>query len=705
MTTRCPSGSALLGVALALALTLPTGRADDPKPPAKAEALPKGAILRLGGDRPGGRYAPQFALLPSDFKTFVVPDVNGRLRRFDVGTGRPLDKDPPPPGATPGTGGQVVFSADGKRYIAVRTGILVVRDLANADVIAEIKPPQGFSTVYYGGAASAALSANGKVMAQGGQGQNAKAELLVWDVDKGTVLHRLSPGHNGPPIPAVSADGKLVASRPANPGYGAPTVDKGEPDPARTVTVWDATTGKEVFKGRVTGAGTQAAVPAFSPDGTLLAAGVADGPVDVWDVKQGKAKFALLGRTGQGLRVAFSPDSKTLAAVATDGTIQRWATADGKLVGTTDGPAELQLGAVQGIAFAGNERVVAWGVAGVVPLVWEAPSGKVLTALPEHTAGIKSVAFAAGGKEVVTAGLDGRVIRWDAATGKPLGPITLRGGRATAGYAGRLVLTLSPDGTQGVSTAYPAVVFDLTTGREEIALPRGGPVNDSFAGAPTADGSKYVTISGPYNGARPATCVVWDLVGRKKIFETELSAALGASPAAAVSPSGERLVLAWMARDPGAGRQVVRVAGWELKSGKKLGEAEDPTATGTLHIAAASETSAVLSSNSGRLRAFDFEVGRVGEDIETTRPVVGGTAENAPVVFNADGTAFFAGVATEQGVYGVRAYDWPRAKTLHSFAGHRAPVSALTLSPDGKTLAAGAQDGTVILWDVSKVGR
>src|SRR4029077_11555086 len=138
-----------------------------------------------------------------------------------------------------------------------------------------------------------------------------------------------------------------------------------------------------------------------------LATSCGDGPIDLWEVKTGKLKATLLGRTRQGLRVAFSPDGKTLAAVSIDGTIQRWSVADGKMIGTTEGPAVLPLSVAQGLDFADNDRVVAWGVLGLVPVVGEAPSGKILTPLPEHSMAIKSIGFGAGGKEVVTAGLDG----------------------------------------------------------------------------------------------------------------------------------------------------------------------------------------------------------------------------------------------------------------------------------------------------------
>ena len=216
----------------------------------------------------------------------------------------------------------------------------------------------------------------------------------------------------------------------------------------------------------------------------------------------------------------------------------------------------------QGLAYAGNDRVVAWGTAGQAPVAWEPLSGKVLSPLPEHTAAVRSIGFAAGGKEIVTAGNDGKIVRWDATTGKPLGVVTLRPSRGPNANI-RSLINVSPDGTRAISSFSPPAVFDLATGVEEFSLPRGpiGAGTTTFTTSVTSDVTKAVTFSTTYDVKKPQMCAVWDLTARRKIAEVELTGLSGQLPRlphGAVSPSGNRLVTVGYRATAAAGRSAGR---------------------------------------------------------------------------------------------------------------------------------------------------
>ena len=51
----------------------------------------------------------------------------------------------------------------------------------------------------------------------------------------------------------------------------------------------------------------------------------------------------------------------------------------------------------------------------------------------------------------------------------------------------------------------------------------------------------------------------------------------------------------------------------------------------------------------------------------------------------------------------VKIWDRRDSTELATLSGHRGRVTSISLSPDGKTLASGSYDGTVVLWDISAV--
>jgi WD40 repeat protein len=206
---------------------------------------------------------------------------------------------------------------------------------------------------------------------------------------------------------------------------------------------------------------------------------------------------------------------------------------------------------------------------------------------------------------------------------------------------------------------------------------------------------------------RKPFCRVWDLEGQKKLGEVEIPTVLG-RVTAAISPSGERLVVAAYLDDKrGNFPATIVIEGWDIKTGKRLGTVEGPKLVGDIQIVAASESIAIVNTQ-GKARLIDFESGKLGGEIESglEHDALNKPHMTSPVVFSPDRKRFALGVGTENaGPFGVRIFEWPSVKPLHTFKGHTGAVSALRFSDDGKLLASGSSDGTVLVWDLTAIGK
>jgi WD40 repeat protein len=245
-----------------------------------------------------------------------------------------------------------------------------------------------------------AFSPDGKTLAAVCNGEKVK----LWDVATGKEKATLKGDPKGIFL-AFSPDGKTIAF--AN-------YDN------ETVILWDPSTGKEKaslkgLPGSVKGAGKYAA---FSPDGTLFAAGGGKlsttgrpgaGQVKVWDVAVGRERATLEGPE-LAWSVAFSPDGKTLASASMLGTVLLWNVQTGKRTATLQrfNPKEKEedINPAFSAAFSPDGSVLAVGTLRGITL-WDVKSGEKVVALSRPSATVWSLAFSSDGKTLASAGSKG----------------------------------------------------------------------------------------------------------------------------------------------------------------------------------------------------------------------------------------------------------------------------------------------------------
>jgi WD40 repeat protein len=246
------------------------------------------------------------------------------------------------------------------------------------------------------------------------------------------------------------------------------------PDTCRLITLLD-------------GSPAPPAVAAFSPDGSLVALGLADGTTHVRELTTGGVVHEFAGGDGGVTGLVFASGGRQLITAAADGTLRGWELADPL------GPRWTVRGggqATRDLHDLGDGRLL--GLAGSSPAVWDTATGASASLPPGAPPEINALAVSGDGR-LAAAGLpQGGVQVWEIATGRLVA--TLDEHRPAIGG-----IALSPDGTRlvvGDRTAlydHGTRLWDIATGKE-IAVFRGAGVGIKAAAIHPA-GSCLVTGS------------------------------------------------------------------------------------------------------------------------------------------------------------------------------------------------------------------
>lgn len=667
-----------------LALCVTPLFAHEPAKDASGDPLPEGAIARLGTERMRNTDGFGTARLHPDGKR-VIASVGNKLVLLDPATGATLE-----PFSKGNSRNFAHLSLDGSRAVSSTFDGFVVWAADSGKTVYELKRPLGYDDSMY-------LSGDGKFLAVGGRkdekDKKKPVAVTVYDVDAKKEVASLKVAQNESARMVLSGDGKRGVSW----GYHFEQAKPGEePDEeknfSRVIQFWDVPGQKELGSGRL-GAGYSVASVAITTAGDVCAASVGDGTICLFDVATGKKLKELLGRTRVGSNLTFSADGKTLAAAAADGAIQLWDVASGKSLGVSPPPLAHDYMAVQSIVVTAPSQAVVLAQLNSAVLVWEVPSGKIISPVVGHKEPVTGVMFT-GDKELVTSGYYGEVIRWDA-TGKRLGdvPLTVPGALYHGPQSARIIAPPGGGALVRNDGGSALGVYDARTGVQQFSLPTpsGGEPPVAFS----ADGKRMVAgISGGYGAKSKSRLMVIDTAAGTKVGD--VAAGPGTVQAVAVTPDGKKAgMFRSVSDDKGVSKTIF--TGIDLDAGKPLGEAEYK-GFNTVHLAAAANNNTVLGTapDTGNLVLYDLTTGK-------SEPFAGGkaTSSSGPV-FSPDGKRVAVATDSYGGPPQIQVYDFAGGKKSHTFKGHLRPVSAMAFSPDGKTLATASYDTSVLLWDLSK---
>lgn len=474
---------------------------------------------------------------------------------------------------------------------------------------------------------------------------------------------------------------------------------------------------------------------AISPDGRTVATGSQDGLVRLWSLEMSGAGSILPGPafTGMVTDLAFSSDGTRIAASSQDGTSRVWSISDRRIVLETP-PERLRNNnfyANTSIDFSPDGATLLTG--GMRTKVWPLPSHEGRLVLrDDYTLFAR---FSANGRDLITGGRDGSIVRWDSKSlrqievavkndhalsimrycGDPLRvAIADEIGRAYIHYLGRdnAVLVFG-SGKRPVM----ALVFARDDRTVFAGLGRRGAARgrlerwDIESGVPKAprasglDGYEDLWLLTPSgDGAtleietRDEKLLTWDTkrdvqVGPPRAlgFDVKRLADLSIAREKQISP--DSVLGTWFDERR---RGVSSKSTSEKAPGSSAFAEEDGPTSHLLQTVSTSPAGNLKVSTGldGTVEILNVTQGR------TVTRMFGHIGAVRSAKFSPDGTL----VATAGDDGTTRLWDVKTGAAVAVFTGHEGPVLAVGFSHDGERIATGGYDGTIRIYPVRPAG-
>ena len=459
--------------------------------------------------------------------------------------------------------------------------------------------------------------------------------------------------------------------------------------------------------------GETIATVAFSPDGKLIATGGAYGTVRLWRWRAPGGPVKLAGHTAWINTMAFSRSGKLLLTSSDGGNARLFAIPGGRLIAVMHGGNPRGLNSA---AFSPDGRLVVTAGVDETARVFAVPSGLQVTVLRGHTDELEDAAFSPNSKLVATVSADGTTALWNVHTGAAI--IVLRGHGGTVNTVafspdGRSLVTASDDATarlwelpirhvfgNGPKPLNAAVfspdgrfvatagengktrVYQVASGRQVAVLAAGDAAIDSVEFSP--DGRRVVTAGLAADQVR-GVARIWDVTTRRK--GTVLAREKEEIETAALSQDGRLLLTSTPAE------AVIR----DVRTGQRRTTIKLPESEIKSNVAAAI-LGARFSPDGRWVLTFHYDAARLWS--AATGGLVRVLRANAGIVYDA---AFSRGGSRVVIANGGTAAVWDMAtgRLLHRLVSPSGQLRSVAFSPDGKWVAAGADDGSVNVFSVA----
>jgi WD40 repeat protein len=523
--------------------------------------------------------------------------------------------------------------------------------------------------------------------------------LSEWEVAGGRQTPRISPGVNGVRSFTWAPDGQRIAvageagdlalidaqtlaSTPITEDQvNLPVILAWAPDGKRialaniqgAVGIYDLASNKTTLLPQPTAYGNPYPTTrlAWSPDSGMLilgsgtqaaAPGQASGEIRFWDTRSG-AFVRQISIQNPVINLQLSPDGSRLAALQAGGTVALWDPQGGQQLDLTSGfqvgnPALAWTGDGQRLLLVDSSgQVATWGIA----------ASSVSRAIDGYTSPVVDLAWSPDGKTIAASYLSGQLVLWDASTHHEA-----RAWKGDPTQALRLAWDPQP-GVQLLAVGGENVVlWNMATGNpvRQIAsdLPRVGVLAWSSKGWQVAAGGVTGIV------------YVWEANTGQILQRIDVGHEV---VGVGWSPDEQTLAAAWSEGGTGGIELYDGASGKHLaslNSGANIGELAW-SRDGTKLAALAGGWVSVWDADTHHL-LFNLGAGH-STGVESFA-----WAPDSQRMATAGGEIFVWDVGARQ-----------KVKT---FEGYTGDVVALSFSPDGKDLASGSSDGTVLVWNLTR---
>jgi len=481
--------------------------------------------------------------------------------------------------------------------------------------------------------------------------------------------------------------------------------------------MWDVATGAEMR--RFEGHSADVNAVAFSPDGRSILTGSDDKTVVLWNAVTGAEQRRFLGHTGAVTALAFNPKGRFAISGSADKTARVWDLEANKEVRRFTGSSWT----VHGIVFSPRgDRVFLYSTGrdfddtdnGYAAL-WDPDTETELRRFSIENEAVSSVAFAPDGRSVLVAtlgtkpGMKHPIARlWDVGSWAEIRQFS-----GSNSLDGANFVAFSPDGQSvwfggakllshgpGLFNGHAVEVLDLRTGATAVVYQRR---DSGFRVRGLSPNGHDLLMDGT---ALFPDVFIWDTVKQRNLTRFESTKWAGVSSLGA-SPDGKFLITAkgtnldilngislgpTDVRDDANGNALWR---WDLVAGKP-----DRLRGHTKVVAAitASPDRRTVASGGwdGALRLWEF-------DRSSERYVYQAGADVRSIAYSADGKRM---VSADQSGF-IRIFDTRNILAIPEplrFVASQRPISAIAISPDGRSVVVGDVTGTVSLWNEDSGG-